>query len=95
MRAATMLPLKPHPVVGDTNHSDIVGLDDSVVEESETAGFSMTALVRLDLELRSSGQMRFASSGHLRSAALWVKKMVGSPSVSTVQSSGERWRYQY
>ena len=36
VRAATVLPLKPHPVVGDTKYSDIVGLDefhDSFVEE--------------------------------------------------------------
>ena len=36
VRAAAVLPLKPHPVVGDTKYSDIVGLDefhDSFVEE--------------------------------------------------------------
>ena len=36
MRAATMLPLKLHPVVSDSKHSDKVGLDeflDSVIEE--------------------------------------------------------------
>ena len=52
-----------------------------------TAGFSMTPLVQLDLESGSSGQMRCASSGHCRSAALCVKKMVGSPRVSTIESS--------
>ena len=29
-------------------------------------------------------QMRRASFGHWRSAALWVKKVVGSPSMSTM-----------
>ena len=91
-----MLPLKPHPVVGDTKHSDIVGLDelhDSVVEEPIRDGWILD--YSFDLELGSSGQMRFASSGHWRSVALWVKKMVGSPSVSTMESSRQRWRYQY
>ena len=46
------------------------------------AGFSNTALLRLELHSGSSGQMRRASSGHWRSAALWVKDIVGRPSVS-------------
>ena len=36
MRAVTMLPLKPHPLVSGSKHTNIVGLDeflDSVVEE--------------------------------------------------------------
>ena len=40
--AATVLPLKPHPVVGDTKYSDIVGLDkllDSVIEEPVCDGW--------------------------------------------------------
>ena len=86
-----MVPLKSHPVVGDSQNSHIVGLDvlhHPVVEnQSEIAGLSMTALVRLDLELGLSGQMRCASSGHCKSAALWVKNMEGSPSISTMESS--------
>ena len=42
VRAATVLPLKPHPVVGDTKYSDIVGLDkllDSVIEEPVCDGW--------------------------------------------------------
>ena len=42
MRAATMLPLEPHPVVGNSKHSDIVGLDEllySVVEEPVRDGW--------------------------------------------------------
>ena len=42
MRAAMMLPLKPHPVVSNTKHSNIVGLDellDSAVEEPVRDGW--------------------------------------------------------
>ena len=49
------------------------------------AWLSMTALVRAVLESGLLGQMSFASSGHYRSAALWVKKTVGRPRVSTME----------
>ena len=42
VRAATVLPLKPHPVVGDTKYSDIVGLDelnDSFIAEPVRNGW--------------------------------------------------------
>ena len=42
--------------------------------QSAMAGFSNKALLRLELHSGSSGQMRRASSGHCRSAGLWVKK---------------------
>ena len=61
--AAMMLPLKPHPL--------LVLLDELLEKnQSEMAKFSMTALVRADLESGSFGQMSFTSSGHWGSAAL-------------------------
>ena len=54
-----------------------------------------TALLRLVLESGSMGQMRHASSGHWRSVALCVKKIVGRPRVSTMAMSRLRCLNQY
>ena len=52
--------------------------------QSALAGFSNTALLWLELHSGLSEQMRRASSDHWRSAAPWVKNMVGRSSVSTI-----------
>ena len=53
-------------------------------EPVSNSWFSCRALLWLKLESAFSGQMSCASSGHWRLAALWVKKMVGRPNVSTM-----------
>ena len=53
------------------------------------------AFLRLELESGSSGQMRRASFGHWRSAAVCVKKMVGRPIVSTMAMRRLRCLNQY
>ena len=81
MRAAAVLPLKPHPVV---EYSNIVGLDElhnSLIEEPVCDGwilndsFSSACFgVRIYiLESGSLGLVRRASTGHCRSAALCEK----------------------
>ena len=55
----------------------------------------MTAFVRAERESGLLGQIRRASSGHCRSAALCVKKMVGRPRVSTMEMSRLRCLNQY
>ena len=90
VRATSVLPLKPQPVVSGSEDSCVEGLDelhDPVVEKPVREGrVVMTALARAVSESGLSEQMSPASSGHWRSAALWVKMMVGKPSVSTMES---------
>ena len=84
----------------DSIVEDLHELHDSVVEEPVCEGWV------LDDSLGSgspgvrpgvSGRMSLASSGHWRSAALWMKKTVGRsrPSVSTRESRRLIWRCQY
>ena len=78
----------PHPVVCSSKHLDVVGLDevlDSVVEKPVRDGWILDD----SFGIGGSGVRVIwtASSGHLRSAALCVRQMVGSPSVSTMESS--------
>ena len=86
--SATVQPLKVELEVGGTKNTNVEGINKLVnafVKEPVSNGrVSCRALLWLELELGSSGQMRRASSGHWRSAALCVKKMVSRPSVSTM-----------
>lgn len=87
-----MLPLEPIPIVNRPENTDIEIInkliDAMVNEPTGMAGFSETALLRLDLHCCwLSGQIRHASSGHWPSAELCVKNTVGIPRVSTIEIS--------
>ena len=88
VRAASVLPLEPQPVVSSSKDSSVEGpeeLHDSMVEEPVGEGWVVNDSLRAVLDSGLLGQMSRASSGHWRSAALWVKKTVGRPRVSTME----------
>ena len=90
---AMVLPLKVHTIVRNFFLEYINELVEMVI--GEPAGFFMSAFDWLALESGSSGQLRWASSGHFRSAALCVEKTVGRPIVSTIAIRCLFSLYQY
>ncbi len=79
----------------DTLVEYIHEFDDSLIEEPISQTWIL--LDRVVLVLGSSTPRRRANSGHWRSAALWVKNTVGSPSVSTIATRrlfclNQNWR---
>ena len=86
VRAASVLPLEPQPVVSSSKDSSVEGLEelhDSMVEEPVGEGWVVDDSLGAGCPgVRVVGR---ASSGHWRSAALWVKKTVGRPRVSTME----------
>ena len=91
MGTASVLPFKPEPVVSGSKHFEVEHLDKlhhPMVEEPVCKGWVLNDCLGTGCPgvRRLSGQMSRASSGHWRSAALCVKKMVGRPSVSTMEN---------
>ena len=85
---STVLPLKSKPVVCCSQNTNVEGIDELVdpVSKNQSAIAAMAAFLLKQL-CWSFGQISFASSGHWVSAALCVKKTVGSPRASTMDIS--------